>query len=95
MVRVLSKMHHNRFVQNHHSKSYLTEKITSVMPKLLARVVQEKNGYFQFVHQQFPDMYVSALTMLLVEQNLERMLKKELKDKSNKHIDYIFNLLIT
>ncbi|MBV8661295.1 MAG: hypothetical protein JO129_04075 [Candidatus Dependentiae bacterium] len=82
----------NRLYSNP-EKSYLQTRLTASMPLLMMKVVQAENGKFLFSHPTFPDLRVEGLTIGFVEEHLERMIRKQLRDQSDKHIDYLLNLL--
>ena len=75
-------------------KSYLETQVAVVIPKLMERVIQNEHGQFIFTHATFPDLMVQGITIGFVEEHLERAIKKQLKNQSNKHIDYVLRLLI-
>ncbi len=79
----------------HHKKSYLQERLVNDMPALMDKVFQNQNGLFIFEHPKFPDFRIEGLTMTFVQENLERVIKKQLMHQSDKHIDYVFALLLS
>lgn len=75
-------------------KTYLQIRLTALMPTLMERVTQTEDGRFVFMHETFPDLRVEGLTIAFVEEHIERSIRKHFRGQSNKHIDYLFNLLI-
>ena len=75
-------------------KTYLQDRLTKIIPILMQRVTQSQDGNFVFEHATFPDLRVAGMTITFVQENLERAIKKQLKNKSDKHVDYILKLLL-
>lgn len=75
-------------------KTYLQTRLTALMPTLMERVTQTEDGRFVFMHETFPDLRVEGLTIGFVEEHIERSVRKHFRGQSDKHIDYLFNLLI-
>jgi|GEM_PF-1785146 len=74
-------------------KTYLQTRLTILMPTLMSKVVQNENGMFIFEHPEFPDLRVEGITSAFVEEHVERAVKRHFRGQSNKHIDYLFNIL--
>lgn len=75
------------------AQTYLQRRITAILPTLMDQVTQDPNGMFVFSHATFPELRVEGITIGFVEEHLERALKRQFKNQSDKHIDYLFNLL--
>ena len=75
-------------------KTYLQDRLTLLLPTLMQKVIQVEDGKFMFTHATFPDLQVQGITISSIQENLERAIKKQLKGKSDKHVDYLLNLLI-
>ena len=75
-------------------KSYLQDRLTKIIPILMEKVVEDQNGNFIFEHATFPDLRVQGVTISFVQEHLERAIKKQLKNQSDKHVDYILKLLL-
>lgn len=74
-------------------QTYLQKRITALLPTLMAMVTQSQDGMFVFVHPTFPDLRVEGLTIGFVQEHVERAIKRHFRGQSDKHIDYLFNLL--
>lgn len=74
--------------------NYLQTRLTAAMPILMLKVVQTENGKFLFSHSTFPDLRIEGMTIGFVEEHLERAIRKQLRGQSDKHIDYLFDLLV-
>ena len=75
------------------AQTYLQKRITAILPTLMDQVTQDQNGMFIFSHSAFPELRVEGITISFVEEHLERALKRQFKNQSDKHVDYLFNLL--
>jgi hypothetical protein len=75
-------------------KTYLQSRLTALMPTLMLQVTQTEDGKFVFAHETFPDLRVEGMTLSFVEEHIERAIRRQFRGQSNKHIDYLFNLLI-
>lgn len=82
------------FAKPNQEQAYLQTRITALMPMLMDKVTQTPDGMFVFTHETFPDLRVEGLTIGFVEEHIERAIKRQFRGQSNKHIDYLFNLLI-
>jgi hypothetical protein len=78
----------------HPLKNYLQNRIDAFIPIATEHFLETDEGVFIFEHAKFPDLRVQGKTIHFVQESLERTLKKFLKNQSNKHIDYIFDLLL-
>ena len=76
-----------------HAQTYLQKRITAILPALMDEVTQDQDGKFIFSHPTFPELRVEGMTISFVQEHLERALKRTLKNQSDKHIDYVLNLL--
>lgn len=74
-------------------KSYLQTKLTALLPLLIEKVEQGQDGKFKFSHEKFPELKVEGITISFVQEHLERAIKRQFKNQSDKHIDYLFNLI--
>ena len=79
--------------QRQQATTYLQKRITAILPILMDQVVQDQDGKFIFAHVTFPELRVEGMTISFVQEHLERALKRTLKNQSDKHIDYVLNLL--
>lgn len=75
-------------------KTYLQNRLDIVMPKLMEKVMQDAQGQFVFEHVKFPGLKIQSITISSMQENLERAIKKQLKNQSDKHVDYILGLMI-
>jgi hypothetical protein len=75
-------------------KTYLQTRLTALMPTLMVKVIQTEDGKFVFAHEAFPDLRVEGMTIGFVEEHIERSIRRQFRGQSNKHIDYLFNLLV-
>ncbi len=75
-------------------KTYLQTRLTALMPTLMERVTQTEDGVFVFAHETFPDLRIEGITIGFVEEHIERAVRRQFRGQSNKHIDYLFNLLL-
>jgi len=75
-------------------KTHLQTRLTAAMPKLMEKVTQTEDGVFVFAHETFPDLRVEGITIGFVEEHVERAIKRQFRDQSDKHIDYLFTLLL-
>lgn len=74
-------------------QSYLQTRITALLPNLMQKVTQNQDGVFAFTHPTFPDLKVEGMTIGFVEEHVERAIKRQFRGQSNKHVDYLFDLL--
>lgn len=74
-------------------QTHLQTRITALLPALMERVTQNQDGVFLFTHPTFPDLKVEGITIGFVEEHLERAIKRQFRGQSNKHVDYLFDLL--
>jgi hypothetical protein len=74
-------------------KTYLHDRLEVIMPKLMEKVIQNAQGQFVFEHAQFPDLKIQGVTIHFVQEHVQRTIAKQLKNKSDKHVDYILALL--
>ena len=72
---------------------YLQSKIVENLPSLMDKVKQVEDGKFLFFHESFPELRVEGITLTYVEDQLERVIRKNFKYQSSRHVDYLFNLL--
>jgi len=77
------------------NQDYAQSKVTMVLPILMDTVTQQSDGKFVFAHAKFPEMKVEGVTLSFVQEELERVLKRLLRNQSNAHIDYVCKLLIS
>lgn len=82
------------FAQPSKEQTYLQTRLTLLMPILMEKITQTQEGMFVFAHETFPDLRVEGLTLSFMEEHIERAIKRQFRGQSNKHIDYLFNLLI-
>ena len=75
------------------NQDYAQSKVTIVLPILMDTVIQRQDGKFVFAHAKFPEMKVEGITLSFVQEELERVLKRLLRNQSNAHIDYVCKLL--
>ncbi len=75
-------------------KTYLQTRLTALMPILVAKITQTQDGKFVFAHETFPDLRVEGMTQGFVEEHIERAIRRQFRGQTDKHIDYLFNLLI-
>ncbi len=75
-------------------KTYLQTRLTLLMPTLMAKVTQTEDGVFVFSHPTFPDLRVEGMTQGFVEEHVERAVRRQFRGQTDKHIDYLFNLLV-
>ena len=75
------------------AQTYLQKRITAILPALMDQVTQDQDGKFIFSHSAFPELRVEGITMGFVEEHVERAIKRQFKNQSDKHIDYLFNIL--
>lgn len=73
--------------------SYLQRRITEMLPSLMDTVQENQHGRFIFTHAKFPELRVEGGTFSFVQEHLERALKRQFKNQSDKHIDFLCNLL--
>ncbi len=74
--------------------THLQTRLTAAMPKLMEKVTETKDGQFVFVHEAFPDLRVEGITFSFVEEHVERAVRRHFRGQSDKHVDYLFNLLL-
>ena len=75
-------------------KTYLQTRLTALMPILVAKITQTQDGKFVFAHETFPDLRVEGMTLGFVEEHIERAVRRQFRGQTNKHIDYLFTLLV-
>ena len=89
----MSKKKNTKYFSPVQEKTYLQTRLTTLMPTLMLKVVQNENGLFIFEHPKFPDLRVEGITLAFVEEHVERAVRRHFRGQSNKHIDYLFTLL--
>lgn len=74
-------------------QEYLKNQVAILLPILMDTVTQRQDGYFVFAHEKFPEIKVEGITLISVEEGLERVIKRQFKNQSNAHVDYLCKLL--
>jgi hypothetical protein len=74
-------------------QAYLQSRLDLLIPSLISKIIQKEDGQYLFFHPTFPDLQVEGMTFSFVQEHLERAIKRHFKGQSNKHIDYLCELL--
>lgn len=94
-MKTNKKFNSVRYSSANQEQTYLQTRLIDLMPTLMLKVVQNDSGQFIFEHPKFPDLRVEGITLAFVEEHVERAIKRHFRGQSNKHIDYLLNILLS